>query len=197
MFKIIDSILSKNNIPYFVDGGTALGCMRHRGFIPGDKDIDIGVNIDDIDSILKLKTDLLEKGLHLEFWSDYKGIRDIECEDCKSYMESYKGDDFIDSLNYGKNKNGFFFKVLKKKDGVNINCVDIFPYKKYRDTELYKPTCYLKEQEGLDYYIRKINDKMKIRFEGMDVPICTNMSEYLKIVYGENCLVRNDKGEYI
>ena len=37
----IDKICSANNIEYFVMGGTAIGAIRHQGFIPWDDDLDI------------------------------------------------------------------------------------------------------------------------------------------------------------
>lgn len=43
MIKVIDNIFKENNIKYILIGGSVLGAIRHKGFIPWDDDMDIGI----------------------------------------------------------------------------------------------------------------------------------------------------------
>ena len=51
MLKALDVICAKYNIDYFVLFGTALGTVRHQGFIPWDDDIDVGMLRKDYDRL--------------------------------------------------------------------------------------------------------------------------------------------------
>lgn len=54
MLKEIDKVFSENGIRWWAFGGTLLGAVRHKGYIPWDDDIDIVVPRRDYDRLRKI-----------------------------------------------------------------------------------------------------------------------------------------------
>lgn len=50
----LDALCRKHSISYFLCGGTALGAVRHGGFIPWDEDVDVGMPRRDYDRLTEL-----------------------------------------------------------------------------------------------------------------------------------------------
>ncbi len=53
MMRVVKEFLDSNHIEYYMLGGTLLGAVRHKGFIPWDDDIDIGIPRESYELFLK------------------------------------------------------------------------------------------------------------------------------------------------
>lgn len=67
--SVID-ILDQLEIPYYMQGGTMLGAVRHEGFIPWDDDVDLGIPRASYDRLLKEISDRLPENLELRTYQD-------------------------------------------------------------------------------------------------------------------------------
>ncbi len=99
----IDRICKKNKLNYFLIGGTLLGAIRHKGFIPWDDDLDIAMPREDYELFLSIAPKELN--------SDY----------------------YLDDISTNKNYALIFAKVREKNSNIDHKknsglWVDIFPF---------------------------------------------------------------------
>lgn len=78
ILNYIETVCKENRLSFFLIGGTALGAERHKGFIPWDDDLDIGMPRSDYDKfksimhnctnhIYKIQDETTEKNYFLPF----------------------------------------------------------------------------------------------------------------------------------
>ena len=50
--KVLDEVFRSHGLRYFLVSGTMLGAVRHKGFIPWDDDVDLGMPRDDYERLI-------------------------------------------------------------------------------------------------------------------------------------------------
>lgn len=152
ILKFIDYICKKYDIKYFVNYGTLLGAVRHKGFIPWDDDIDISLYREDYEKF-------------------YKAV-------LKENNERYTILSKDNSSWYFQN----FFVVIDKNTLIEDNVkykrydtnifVDVFPIDRFDDLNFVKKAhlnftlkyiCYTKKK-NIQYKDNKIKDFLRLIF---------------------------------
>ena len=93
-FKILKEFIrvcKENNLQYYLVGGTCLGAVRHKGFIPWDDDIDVAMPRKDFEKFVTLQDKFKEKYFIQTYKTDknfiynYAKVRDSST----TYIENF------------------------------------------------------------------------------------------------------------
>ena len=139
VFNEIDKICRQLDIKYFVDMGTFLGAVRHRGFIPWDDDFDICMLRDDYNRFLKEGVPLLP--------DDYAVYNLANKEDHTKFFANV----------VAKSRICFEPEHLKKYHGFPyITAIDLFLLDYVSNDKVNQDTMRIKAQ-----YVIKISDEIR------------------------------------
>lgn len=118
ILKQFHSFCVSHDLEYFLVFGSAIGAVRHKGFIPWDDDIDVGMMREDYERFVALFDELGMEGLELK--------------------TSGRDENYMTSVSHLQRKNTTFVsefgRNMKCHQGI---CIDVFPYDKVsRDPEI-------------------------------------------------------------
>lgn len=66
LLQEFDRICSKHNIPYLIFCGSAIGAVRHKGFVPWDDDLDVSMLRKDYERFLEVASSELREEYYLQ-----------------------------------------------------------------------------------------------------------------------------------
>ena len=108
-------VCDENEIPYFIDWGSMLGAIRHKGFIPWDDDMDFGMLRADYERFLKIAPEKLGEEYFLQTWDTDPSFPNAFAKIRK------KGTVYIEA-------------TMEKSNAHNELFIDVFPYDVYPNT---------------------------------------------------------------
>ena len=69
----LDKICRKHNIKYILEGGSLLGAVRHKGFIPWDNDMDVRMLRPDYERFCEIANKELPQGIFFQSYNTDPG----------------------------------------------------------------------------------------------------------------------------
>lgn len=195
---IVDKILQRNNLQYWMSWGTLLGAVRHKGFIPWDDDLDISMPRNDFEKALKILPQECEKvgfkfyerdkmgWLGISYargglWVDIFPVDAVKyCSECpdemtlKEQLNSYYEYYSMSRLN------GTSTNEIKAQKNKIINGLTSKP-----DLDIYIEGAELSGSKNLYPLYSTIFPLQQIEFEGYMFSAPNNLDIILKCMYGE------------
>lgn len=214
LLQAFDQICRDNDINYWISSGTALGAVRHGGFIPWDDDADVEMLRSDFEKLQKNfllndKYALQTKNTDFYYSAPYGKFRDLNSiivEHPQDYNYKYKGV-YIDIFVLDKMPSKILFKIcgrlgwpLVLRGGAVRNKWSKITYSLHKYVLHFFfmllryifqiiPSKKYRHCLGSTFpkprYLQDILPLRDINFEGITLKGPNNMDSYLKNIYGD------------
>ena len=137
MMRTIDAVCKKNDIHYYMVGGTLLGAVRHKGFIPWDDDIDIAMPREDFKRFCAAMK-ATKSNYEVQFYHNVEnyGYASPKVVDKRTILIDYK-------LGMGKEESSVFVDVFLY-DGMGETLKEA--YKRYYFLKIFKKMVFLSKR---------------------------------------------------
>ena len=166
IFKFFDKVCRENGIKYWLNGGTLIGAVRHKGWIPHDADIDVSMTNRDFKKLQKV---MYKTKLSNVMW--------FQDEKTDPYYEEARNPDI-----WGKMRDLNLSYVDEKDHSIHNGIqLDIFVFTKKKNKLL------VEQGAAPDIFDMKYSDVFplkEIKFQGFPVYVQKNYKAFLKKVYG-------------
>lgn len=148
IMKYIDKICRENNIVYYIMGGTALGAVRHGGFIPWDDDLDIFMTPDE--------------------YQKFRAVMENECNDQFILQEWHSIPEYLEYAKVRMNGTTFIEENFKDRKDLHQGIyVDIMILHKVSENELVQKWVYYCSKFVTLYGLSQRNWKPKTKVQAL------------------------------
>lgn len=205
LFLELIDLLDAEGLPFWADGGTMLGALRHRGIIPWDKDIDIGLLAGDFPRLVEVLDRHQDRYyLHSRAWLSWQA---------QPFRQATCFENRIRPADLPQPGGQFFLMSTRHEQMV----ADTFTYTAHRS---FTPRFWADRAAGLGLDITKgfvtvdqdywklvrsgrgniprvlFDPLRRVPFYDRTIAVPHGAEIYLKGSYGDDCLVRAARGGY-
>ena len=197
LLGIFDKICRKHGINYWIDFGTLLGFVRHKGFIPWDDDTDVSMLREDYSHFIDLcNNDFEQYGIDIIEYPGCYGIG-YKHKETGIWMDVFPRDKYGITMSFDEEVEVLKNKIekYKKKYGIPKDVVspDVLAQRRekqiglgnsnhnilYMSLEFFLPKCVCDDDEWVFPLKRG-------EFEGVELNIPNNVDAVLSHYYGQN-----------
>jgi lipopolysaccharide cholinephosphotransferase len=164
---IFDRFCNDYDIPYFAEAGTLLGTIRHKGIIPWDDDVDVGILEKDYKKLQNLKKEIQKYGLRINYEKGFGNLMKIS---------SLKSPNLVKK----DSKEG--------ENGWGFPWIDVFWYKKVGKRIEYGEKLWREEWPNNWFNLSNFYPLKPALFGATCINIPNNSVQYLKRNYSKNVL---------